>query len=93
MNRVQVRILFDYFSLLWYFVDGGEIGHRMHSHDGQQVAIYPTKTILLSCIESGGITNYCRVKPRYRYNRNLDRWEPAPRYWPETIKENEVINP
>lgn len=93
MNRAQASILLDHLPLLRHFADGGEIGHRMHSHDGQQVAIYPTKTILLSCIESGGITNYCRVKPRYRYNRNLDRWELAPRYYPETIKENEVINP
>ena len=91
MNRAHARAILDHLDLIRHFAEGGEIGHRLCDYTGAQVAIYPTQKILLSNIETGGLTNYCKVKKRLRYSRARDCWDHAPRYWPEKISETEVL--
>ena len=91
MNRAQARAILDNLDLIQHFADGGEIGHRMHDYTGTQVAIYPTQKILLSNIESGGLTNYCKVKKRLTISPASGAVIWKPRYWPEKISEREII--
>lgn len=91
MNREQAQAILDNIDLIRHFAEGGEIGHRLHDYTGEQVRICPTNKILLSNIERHGLTNYCKVKKRLVYDRELRCYVHRPRCWTENISEREVI--
>lgn len=91
MNRLQAQAILANIDIIRHFAEGGDIGHRLIDCHGTQLYITPAKGIGLSGMSPGKHCLYVKVKPRFRWDENLKTYVRAPRYWPEKIKESEII--
>jgi hypothetical protein len=92
MNRDQAKAIIENIDLIRHFAEGGEIGFRAFNCCGEPIAIWPSKSIILSNMFPGHHCLYVKVKAKMVWNSKLECYEHAPRHWPTKITEAEIID-
>lgn len=88
MTRDQAKAIMQNIDLIRHFAQGGEIGHRLIDASGNQVAIYPSNKIVLTNMSPSKHCLYVKVKTRLRWDKAIQGYVRAPRYWPEKKKKS-----
>jgi hypothetical protein len=91
VTRDQARAILANIDLIRHFAEGGDIGHRLFNCNGKFVYTSPTEKIVLSNMRPDKLTSYVRVKPKMKWNADLQMYERAQRHWPTKIKEAEIF--
>lgn len=90
MNRDQAKAIIANLDIVKHFAEGGDLGYRLYTYDGELICISPTDKIILSNITPMS-THYVKVKTKYRWNPIFNRHERVQRCSFDCIDENELM--
>lgn len=93
MTRDQAKAILANLDLIKHFAQGGDIGHRGYTWNGEPLDIKPASKITLGNLKPCRDRYYVKVKAKFAWNPVLKIHERQQRCWPERIDEHEVIPP